>query len=332
MRRARRDVAGALLGALCLAACGKKGDPLPPVRRDPKPVTDLKLIQREEAVILSFLAARQTLEGEPLDVHEVELLVTDQTGDIKTVARPERVRVAPGERFVRTLALPAPGTVLRAAARSRFKGGSSTLTAPAQLTVGPPSPPPQGVTAENAATGVLVRFTAPASPPAPTGYRLYRRPAEGVYPEEPTASAGTGVAEILDVSAQAGERWCYVVRSVQSTTPLIESGNSNEACLDVADRKAPDPPTGVAVLPRDGHPEVSWSPSGEADLRSYRVRRATSGSEPAEIGTVTAPDRTYTDREAPAGATLAYTVTATDAAGNESAPSEAATITLPEVP
>ncbi len=124
-----------------------------------------------------------------------------------------------------------------------------------------------------------------------------------------------------DTTIAAGERWCYVVRTVASTEPVVESASSGEACVENKDVFPPAPPTGVAALVHDDAVEVSWSPSLEADLASYRVYRASAGGAPVRLAEVAAPETSYRDASAPRGTAVSYTVTAVDRDGNESRPS-----------
>ena len=98
----------------------------------------------------------------------------------------------------------------------------------------------------------------------------------------------------------------------------MTSSSSNEVCLEVRDVEAPAAPTGVTALARDGAVEVSWSPASERDLAGYRVYRAAPGAAPERVAEVGAGEGTYRDTAVAAGATHVYTVTAVDAAGNES--------------
>jgi fibronectin type 3 domain-containing protein len=126
-----------------------------------------------------------------------------------------------------------------------------------------------------------------------------------------------------DTTVAAGERWCYVVRTVASTEPIVESAGSSEACVENKDVFPPAPPTGVAALVHEDAVEVSWSPSLEPDLAAYRVYRASAGAAPARLAEIAAPETSYRDPAAPRGTALSYTVTAVDRDGNESRPSAA---------
>jgi hypothetical protein len=166
------------------------------------------------------------------------------------------------------------------------------------------------------------------TPPPSSGYWIYRRDANGAY-GAPLVRAPLQAAQHADETAAQGQGVCYVARLVAATDPVIESASSNEVCLSVKDVEAPAPPTGVTALARDGAVEVSWSPSSERDLAAYRVYRSAAGGAPARVAEVGAGESTFRDATVTAGAPHVYTVTAVDAAGNESPPSAPAEGALP---
>jgi hypothetical protein len=201
---------------------------------------------------------------------------------------------------------------------------SSPSPAPAPGVSPTPSP---GVSPPPASAPTPAPSPTPPPPPS-SGYWIYRRDSAGAY-GAPLVRAPLQVASFKDEGVALGQSVCYVSRLVASTEPVIESEPSNEACLTVKDVEAPAAPTGVAALARDGGVEVSWSPSSEPDLASYRVYRAASGAAPERLAEVGAGESSYRDTTAVAGVTHVYTVTAVDAAGNESPPSAPAEGALP---
>ena len=91
--------------------------------------------------------------------------------------------------------------------------------------------------------------------------------------------------------------------------------------MDVA---PPAAPAGAAVLSRAGALEFSWSPSAEADLAGYRVYRAPRGGRAELLAELPKTTALYRDTAVSQGVVYVYTVTAVDAAGNESPPSAGA--------
>jgi hypothetical protein len=316
MRHQRRTVgvlavlACALLA--CAVACGKRGDPLPPLPRTPQVITGFTVAQRGDQLEARGVAPRTTTSGGPLSVFEIEVIRAEKEGDLDKVGLSQRLRVAPGERFHETWPLPPAGTSVRVAARAVSRGQRSNLTPPVSLTIKAPPPAPASVTASLEAGGVVLGW---AGGPA----LVYRKKSGGAY-DAPLDLKPTAGPAYRDASVAPGESWCYVVRAVAGTEPLVESVPSTEACVSVRDVFAPAPPTGVAALAAGGVVDVSWSPSTEADLAAYRVYRS-EGGEPQKLAEVPATETRFRDQAAPVGPTYNYTVTAVDKDGNESAPS-----------
>ena len=361
-----------------LPACGKRGDPQPPLPRTPQPVTGLSVAQRGRGIEVAYTAPRATAGGVALTALDVELLRAETEGEFTDVARAVSRKAAPGEAVREAGPLPPPGTRLRLAARARAGGRLSALTPIVTLAVQAPLAPPSDLKAALTPKGVSLAWTAPsggipppivapspspspspaakpAAPPAPSpspgaspapspsptpapsptppppptsGYWVYRRDAGGTY-GAPLVRAPLQVALLDDATVAAGQKVCYVARLVAATEPVIESESSNEVCLEVRDVEPPAAPTGVTALARDGAVEVSWSPSSERDLAGYRVYRSAPGGAPERVAEAGAGESTYRDTAVAAGVTRVYTVTAVDAAGNESPPSAPAEGGLP---
>jgi hypothetical protein len=354
----RRVVPAALL-ALSVVGCGKRGDPLPPLRRVPQPVIGLNLAQRGDKLEIAYTVPRNTTDGGRLPVLEVDVLRMDGEGEFPKEARHRRRKAAPGETLVDREPLPAPGTPVRVAVRAIANGKTSVSTLPASLTVKTPPPPPSKLVATLTAEGVALAWegelpapppvaaapaptpaaptlptpaapapTTPSTPPgaAPTptptppfrpGFWVYRRNPESDF-GRPLFPSPTEARTYVDTVARAGERWCYVARTVVSADPVIESGSSDEACIDVKDIAPPAAPVGLTAVARDAVVELRWSPSTEPDLRLYRVYRSPLPGAPAPLADVPAGETTYLDGSGEEGRPYRYTVTAVDAAGNES--------------
>ena len=425
-RAGGRWTCAVVLGALALASCGKRGDPLPPLRRTPQPVTDLRVSQHGDRLEISFVAPRAYADASRLPVLEVEIFRTDGEGDFDKVAKKDVRRVAPGERIVEDEPLPAPGSKLRFAARALAKGRPSARTALVSITITSPPEAPTGLALRSAEKGVALEWVPPAvmpvepvepepspspSPSAPespspapsaspgappaspspsataspssssqppasptlepspspsegpespppaagppgevtaspapaaspspspspsptpkprtTGFFTYRREQLGSY-ERPLQSAPIAESTFVDTTAVPGEELCYVVRTVASTDPLIESADSEESCLNVQDVNAPAAPLGVAAQVRPDGIEISWSPSPEPDVAHYRIYRVSARAPRTRIAEVPVGELIYVDTTAPLGVAQRYTVTAVDKAGNESLRSSAASAT-----
>ncbi len=147
-------------------ACGKRGDPLPPLRRTPQAVAELAIAQRGGELELRLQAPRATTEGERLGVVTVELARAVGSGEFQKTATRCQLKAAPGERLVLTEALPAVGTVVRVAAVAIANKRSSVMSPLRSLTVADAVPPPTGLVAALEPDGVRLTFTPPDPMPA----------------------------------------------------------------------------------------------------------------------------------------------------------------------
>jgi hypothetical protein len=352
----------ALLVLAAALACGKRGDPLPPLARTPQPVKDFAVAQRGPELEIRYTAPRTTTGGVRLDLHTVEILTARGEGDFAKTMLIEARKVAPGETVSATQPLPPPGTRLRVAARAVAGGDRSALTPLVTLVVQPPPEAPAGLEARLTPEAVVLTWkgpvpsppplpspapspspaaspTAPVKPPVPAavapkpptpGFRIFRRDPVASY-EAPMNPVPITTNVFEDRTAATALRWCYAVRAAASVDPVVESLPSNEVCVDVKDVAPPAAPAGVATLAdADAEAvEVSWSPSTEPDLAGYRVYRAREGGAPSRLTELPPGQTTWRDSSPGRGELHLYTVTAFDQAGNESAPSKAAEGHLP---
>jgi hypothetical protein len=167
------------------------------------------------------------------------------------------------------------------------------------------------------------------TPRPPPAFWVYRRARTGGSYGGPLNGTPITTTALSDTAARRGENWCYVVRGVVATTPVaVESEPSEEVCMAVQDVFAPAPPSGVAVLWREGAAEVSWSPSAEPDLAGYRVYRTTGEAAPRRLADPPPTETSFLERGLPGGV-HAYTVTAVDRDGNESKASRPAEVRVP---
>jgi len=104
---------------------------------------------------------------------------------------------------------------------------------------------------------------------------------------------------------------------------MMEGGFASDSATGYSvDNIAPEAPGGLGAVGGVEFVSLSWDTSGEEDFSYYAVYRDTlEGFEPeTPIGYATDP--TFDDLDPPAGVNLWYRVTAVDAHGNESDPSE----------
>jgi hypothetical protein len=163
------------------------------------------------------------------------------------------------------------------------------------------------------------------APPAPTEVKL----------RTPAALADAGGT--VDHTAKMGESYRYTARRVRTVslgghTLELRSFASASVTVVMPNTFPPHAPAGLEAVPggataADRSIDLSWTPNTDTDLAGYIVYRQEIDSKGVAAGTATRLNSTpvagpaYRDQTATIGRRYAYFVTAVNAAGNESAPS-----------
>jgi YD repeat-containing protein len=130
-------------------------------------------------------------------------------------------------------------------------------------------------------------------------------------------------ASYQDVALSAGVTYRYRVRAYDGAGN--DSGYSNTATATTTDTVAPSAPTGLAATaPTSSSVNLTWTASTDnVAVTGYKVYRGGT-----QIGTTSATS--YTDNSVAGSTAYTYWVSAYDAAGNDSAQSNASTVTTPD--
>lgn len=328
--------------ALLLAACGKRRPPLPPVQRTPQRTELLSGVQQGSQVILSWPAPRTTLQRidiyrlvEPLDA---PLPLTEEefaarASIIGYLAADQLARAGQTITYTDTLRLTPRPVRLRYAIRYVNRNGQPgpfsnfLLLEPASRVPLPPTI--TDVTQSEQA--ITIRWTPPtanvdgSAPANLLGYNLYRSSAAepALQPLNQQLLTTTSFA---DRNFRFGEEYTYVVRAVtiDSQGNQVESLNSNAVRVAPRDVYPPSAPTAVTIAAAPGRIALFFPANPERDVVAYQIYRSTDPQLPKERWTRLAriARTTFQDDNVVAGTRYYYYVTAVDAAGNESPPSE----------
>ncbi len=340
-----RSVVIVSLAALALTACGKKGDPLPPLRAIPAPVQDLAVRQQGEVLYLEMAYPNITLSGEALPgVAKVEVLelarpapaagfkVEVQPREFAAAAQPssefagERLAAAiQGDRLSLSLPLsdlsaePTEARVFgtRVTATNGEASGLSNLVA---LVPRQPPKPPGDLSLIPGADGIEVRWQAATTDEAtggPVGFHLYRRDARSRTYGPPLQGVAPEADRFTDRSAHFGQRYIYTVTTVAQKEPLIESGVGGEAEVFYQDRFPPAAPAGLVALTEASRVRLRWDANPEADIAGYHLYRK-GQNDFVRLTRAPVEEQEYVDERVRTGSTYVYRVTAVDAQGNES--------------
>lgn len=339
---------------LLAAACGRIGEPLPPLIRIPQPIVDLTARQQGAEVILSWTLPHLNTDGSrAATLASIEVY--------RSIREPSPAAAAPAagdSDLWRELETgPARGREEKRSIRDRLedrditevlgrelsyavkvfnrKGQTAGLSNIATLRL-QPVPHPPGRPSLNPAEEFVEISWAPAAAnidgsPVAAGvaFNLYRASPEGSPTGSllnPTPVAGTSYR---DGSARLGETWVYRVRAVLETIRgRVESRDSEEATLFHRDLYPPGPPRRLTLVAGREFLSLIWFPNSEADLAGYHVFRRQGRGEFQRL-TATATQRTsFEDRDLQKGPVYAYRVAAVDRAGNQGSFSNVVSDTL----
>ncbi len=351
MTRRRRPILGVSVAAAVFvaAACGKKGNPLPPLRPVPSRITDLTVVRTTDQVELHFTVPASNLDGtEPPAVDRVDIF-----GQAASAGTPPptagRIAADPDHRRAQLAVRPPPAdadtpaptdgtgkpaagdratvidhvaadvsagstviyyTVVPVAGRGR--GRSGPPSALATVSLGPLPAPPASI-----ALAYDERQITATWPPGEAGerYRVVRigttpGAAPKVLSPEPLSEATFSQAVVF------GQRICLAVEALAvSGSATLQGPPSSPACDDPVDHFAPPPPDGLQAVQEGTAVTLIWNRVDAPDLAGYVVLRgegATADFQPLTRAPIT--ETTYRDTTVRPGTTYSYAVYAVDTA------------------
>ena len=203
-----------------------------------------------------------------------------------------------------------------------------TWSAPTQTSAGDPLPAVSGYH--------VYRGEIDPQGPAPTGKDI-----SAVHWISPlTLLAPSATNSYSDKQFEFGKTYVYAVRSVISVDGNeIESDNSEPVTVTPRDSFPPAVPQDLVAAVLSGAApstfvvDLSWSINLETDFAGYRIYRSEKEGAGGQLVTPDLlPTPAFRDSSVAPGRRYWYTVTALDHAGNESAPSSAAAVDIPQPP
>ena len=334
-----------------LAACGKVGDPLPPIPRAPLHVEDLGVEQRGAFLILSFQFKReQRTKLQRIDVYRlIEPLDAPMGLPIDTYS--ERASVVysiladdvpiGGSRVGYQDAFNVKSELqdkrYRYAVRM-FNSAGQAADFSNYATIEPLlnlALPPGRLTAKQFETQIEITWDPPAgninetSPANVAGYNIYRSQG-GAWSKinaEPLREP-----RFIDRAFQFGVNYQYVVRSLSfkpgsaSLSESIESDASKPLDHTPKDTFPPAPPKPITIASINSVVSLFWPLSAEPDVVGYNIYRTEEESAPPEKWVKINPElyknASFRDDHVQVGKKYFYQITAVDTYGNESARSE----------
>lgn len=321
--------------------------PQPPSLKLPQPVTDLTGQRVGNAVELHWTMPKRATDK--------VLLVGDQRAEVcrhvdggkcETAAS---LLLAPQSKasFVDHLSGPltqGPLRLLTYTVELENHAGQTAGPSNVAATAAGTAPPPiEGLQLRTRADGVVVRW-APSS--ERTTVRIERKLVEKTAAEKSEAPelqtleyAGEDKGQALDHDAALDHTYTYTAQRIvavalRGQTVVVAGAPSESVTINAQDVFPPAVPVGLqAVADAETKAiDLSWQPNTEADLAGYVVYRRDAGSNaaPVRISKDVQPAPTFHDANVQPGQSYAYSVSAVDHDGNESARSAEAEETLPQ--
>jgi hypothetical protein len=291
-----------LAAAVLVLACGKKGDPEPPIRLIPSPTTQLTVVQRGGELLLDFPYPQTTAAGTPLPgLSEVAVwqLVWRAPEPVAGAPEPtlevdERVFLA-GARPVRVVTGDELPEVVR--------GDRIVVSLPV------PGPPAEG--AGRAVTTVAVKTQGPTGEESTLSNRVS-------FPSIEPPAPPTGL-EVRDLATGVRVRWDYPRAEGEEAEPEaeVEAEEETEAGEELETEAAEELETEAAeeqeteAAEEEPGAEAAGAP-GEPGLAGFNVyrRKATERTYGAPLRTVGARSRVFLDESALFGERYIYAVSA----------------------
>ncbi|GGS03877.1 fibronectin type III domain-containing protein [Deinococcus sedimenti] len=205
--------------------------------------------------------------------------------------------------------------------------GRGTLTAATGQNLTPPAAP-AGVTVTPGRDTLTLTWTANTERDL-TGYWVYR--SEGDPPTAPefllTGLPITGTTYVDAIPQGVQTRYHYRVLAVNSSR--VNSLPSAPAAAALLDVTPPPPPLLQPAAVTAAGVTLTWAQSEVPDLARFEITRAAPASDPAVVGSVDAPARTYTDATGVPGVAYRYSLRSLDRTGNRSEPAAPVTASRP---
>lgn len=338
------------LFALFPVACGKKGDPLPPLSNVPMTTSDLTISQQGREMLFSFGFPKTTISGLTLGgIDSVELieLVKPLLADGE-LPRVENLEFIAGSKPVLTLRgseltaavtgdriqfrvpmaaeLPDPPVASFFAVRTYKGEETSSFSNRVALTVAEPPAAPKDLQLDSRADGITLSWSAEEAEEL-EGFDIFRRDARNRGYDEAIGSVDSDETTFSDTTARFGNRYIYTVKTVASRDPFVSSAAAGEREIEYEDRFPPPLPKNFVALAEPGRVRLRWDPSAAGDIAGYIVLRREPGRDFHPITPEPISGLEFVSEGLTPGFSYSFRIQVVDQKGNRSALSEPVTTT-----
>ena len=334
--------------SLILAACGKVGDPLPPIPKAPLIVSELAATQQGTSIILTFPISKLTRTDKlkRVDIYRVIETTNDPPGITEEAFTIKAALIAsleesqlPTATSLITFIDPIDFKITNDQTRNRYAVrlinledrpadlSNYALITPLSIVAGPPLDLKSTVSQ----TQLEISWQPPAAnlngskPANVRGYNLYRKVGKEIVKVNKTPLKEP---RYVEKQFQFGTTYEFTVRALTlpregaPATEIIESNESLALSVTPKDMFPPSAPNSITIASRGGIMSLFWPANPEPDVIGYNIYRSEDEKIWSKITARPITTSTFSDRQVQVGKRYFYQLTAIDNAGNESARSE----------
>ena len=305
--------------------CGVKGPPVPWETVVPKRIVDLEAMPREERLLLEWTSPKENTDKSPLiDLVKFQILRSEgiliagecrgcgekikMTHEIKLDGKEEikgkKMSIFFEDHEARKVYVYQVVSINR-------RGHPSSPSNPVWVYWDYPPQSPGMVSGERGDKRVDL-YWEPVE--GSTGYNIYRRREEEVFPLRPLNREPLTVTQYTDLNVENEKRYIYSVRAVKRVVKTdVEGKGSLEVPVTPTDLISPSAPLGLVVIPLKNGMELNWRRNQEPDLLGYYVYRRRAGErEFIKLNETPLEKEVYLDTHVELEQDYEYAVTAAD--------------------
>ena len=336
-----------VLLVLISVACGRVGDPQPPLISIPMPIADLVAQQRGRQVIFSWTFPRLNTDGSTaksisaIEIFRVihrkndhptmaesltdwdlwKLLQSEQLNALRGLDEVVIIDSLDGLEDAQILGREISYAIKVFNSKKQSAGSSNIASVPILSVPQPPRNLNFSLDEDFIEVHWIPARTNIDGSPVSTGvkFNVYRNLRPGVNGITPINSLPVSRMRFRDDSAMLGKKIFYRVRAVlESKVGLVESGDSEEISVINWDTYPPSPPLQLTIVRDRESLSLVWLPNSEVDLAGYHVYRKKREESFQKVTSELISRVSYIDRNIEKYYHYYYRVTAVDHLGNES--------------
>jgi fibronectin type 3 domain-containing protein len=265
----RHAAPAALFVLMVASACGKVGDPKPPIVRTPESIKELRAVQSGYNLILTWTNPERYVDNNPVtDLAFVRILRNGVEVDrvpVSAAGQPQSYGIDVANSLDADLMF----SVQVETQRKRLSPVSTVMVRPVQV---PGSP--RGLTATVDQFRITLTWEAPErNPNLAEMYIVQRADRPGSSPAPTT--------RYEDNDYEADKTYTYTVTAARANGSI--SGLAGTSVMVTAtDKTRPKAPAGLQIEPAGTGVLLKWTPNQERDKKEYRVYRSDQ-SEPIAV-------------------------------------------------